>query len=210
MKKILITFFSIIISLGTFCQSAEAYNAGNEAFRSKDYKTAIENYEKYATLEGMTAPIAYVMGSCYYKMKDFDKAISNFNKALELKYNKPIKVHLNLISCYAKKKDAAGKLAQTENAYAAFPKYKKFAMMLTNHYYKLAAKEYQIGGKKISDAYDKYAVKNMKKEYKAELRKANENFENAKKDLEKALEYSPKDAKSANMLKDIEAKLKGK
>lgn len=209
MKNLLLSVLTFLTVVGAVAQSADMYNAGNTAYKAKNYQEAIDNYEQYITLEEITPQLAKTLGACYFKLKKYEKAKEYYNQALELKYNKPLKLHVALIACYSKQKDVDGKLAQLEQSHKEFPNYKKFSVMLTNHYFKAAQLAYQEGGKIISEAYDKYLAKNKKAEYKKAAKAADTHFLSAKADLEKALSYSPNDAKSTTMLKDIETKLKG-
>lgn len=89
MKKLLlicVLFFSVA---GVFAQQAtELKNAGNAALKAKDYKTALENYEKFMQAEDTFDDAALVFNSAYCasKIKDYEKAVNYFDKSIQNKY----------------------------------------------------------------------------------------------------------------------------
>jgi tetratricopeptide (TPR) repeat protein len=87
MKRMLIVF-ALCLSFGTlFAQSAvDLKNAGNVAMEAKDYKKALENYDKAIASWG-SEPKNFAMlnnaGACAYKLKDYQKAIKYFDQVIE-------------------------------------------------------------------------------------------------------------------------------
>ena len=77
----------LCLSFGAvFAQSAaDLKNAGNTAFEAKDFKTALDNYDKAIAAWGSEAP-SYIMiynaGACAYKLKQYPKAIKYFDMVI--------------------------------------------------------------------------------------------------------------------------------
>jgi pilus assembly protein Flp/PilA len=86
MKKILLSLI-LCLSIGSlFAQSAEELkNAGNTAFEAKDYKKALDDYEKAIAAWG-NQPQNHVMlfnaGAAAYKLKQYPKAVKYFDMVI--------------------------------------------------------------------------------------------------------------------------------
>lgn len=70
----------------------------NDLYKEKDYKSAIELYQKSAEAKIFEAPSFYNSAVCFIKMKDYKAAIPLIYKALALK--RESKYYFNLAYCY--------------------------------------------------------------------------------------------------------------
>jgi hypothetical protein len=100
MKKVLGLFIVVLFAVATFAQEGlsegmQAKNAGNEAFRNKDYVSAINNWEKYMksgeegvaddlnTKELYEKSFKYA-GDDFLSKKDFKTAFTYYEKYLQI------------------------------------------------------------------------------------------------------------------------------
>jgi tetratricopeptide (TPR) repeat protein len=77
----------------------DAFNAGVEAMKTKDYKTAVDQFTKAGELDATQQAVWAQLGDAYYglagtqtgddKTKSYDQALASFQKALDLKPNDP-------------------------------------------------------------------------------------------------------------------------
>jgi len=84
--KILI-FSTLILNLALASQVNDLMKKGNDAYRNRNYKNAIEDYEKlvHEGYEGVS--LFYNLGNAYYKDGKLGYAILNYEKALKLSPN---------------------------------------------------------------------------------------------------------------------------
>ncbi len=98
MKKLLGLTLMLLFAVTTFAQelsdAQKAKNAGNEAYRNKDYVTAIDNWEKYLTSDeegveedkitkGLVVKSYNYAAQALLKKKDYTKSLKYFNKYIE-------------------------------------------------------------------------------------------------------------------------------
>ena len=62
----------------------EAYDNGEESYRSGDYAHAIKQFNTYMTFNTDNANAYYYRGDCYRMLGQYDKAIEDFNETIEL------------------------------------------------------------------------------------------------------------------------------
>lgn len=89
MKKIILILAVCLSAVGVFAQSAAQFkNEGNAALKSKDYKTALINYEKFLGAEDTVEDPALIFNSgyCAIKLKNYAKAEKYFGMAAEKNY----------------------------------------------------------------------------------------------------------------------------
>ena len=72
---------------------------GNKFYNQKEYKKAIDLYNKSIGTGENEACAYYNAGVCFIKLKDFNSAIRMIKKALEIQ--KESKYYFNLAYCYA-------------------------------------------------------------------------------------------------------------
>lgn len=67
----------------------QCYYKAEEYFKNKDYKNAIQWYQRLTSNLYMTSNYVfegyYGLGNCYGELENFDQAISNYKKSLEIK-----------------------------------------------------------------------------------------------------------------------------
>jgi tetratricopeptide (TPR) repeat protein len=125
--------------VGLFAQSAaELKNAGNAALKAKDYKTALENFEKFMGAPDTFEDAAVVFNSAYsaIKVKEYEKAVKYFDQSITAKYK--------LSSAYRFKAIALKKMNKVDEMVATLKagieacptKNKKMLKTLGTHYLK--------------------------------------------------------------------------
>lgn len=79
------------------------FNEGNKYYNLKEFKKAIEFYNKAIENDESTTCSYYNAGVCYIKLKDFDSAIVMIKKALSTQQES--KYFFNLAYCYTMKEE---------------------------------------------------------------------------------------------------------
>lgn len=79
------------------------FQKANELYNTKDYKRAIELYQKAIETKENEAAAYYNSAVCFIKLKEYDRAIPLLKKAISLKMDS--KYFFNLGYCYAMLKD---------------------------------------------------------------------------------------------------------
>lgn len=77
------------------------FNEGNKFYNLKDYKKAIQYYEKCVEDHFNEACSYYNIGVCYIKLKEFDLSIPYLKQAISLQLES--RYVFNLAYCYAMK-----------------------------------------------------------------------------------------------------------
>ena len=89
MKKIIVIFVLSLSFTGLFAQDAVSFkNAGNAALKAKDYKTALENFEKFMQAPDTFDDQAVVYNTAYSAIKigKYDKAVEYFDVSIKNNY----------------------------------------------------------------------------------------------------------------------------
>lgn len=73
----------MVLSLPAMASGTTLVEQGNKAYNAKQYKKAIELYEK-AAKEGISSELYYNLGNAYYRANDRANAILNYERALKL------------------------------------------------------------------------------------------------------------------------------
>jgi len=68
------------------CQNKNSL-LGDEYFKEREYKNAIEAYDNYLKLKPKHVKTIYNRGRCYQELGEFDKALEDFNKVIEFDAN---------------------------------------------------------------------------------------------------------------------------
>ena len=79
------------------------FNRANELYNIKDYKKAIELYQKAIETKENEAGAYYNAAVCFIKLKQYDKAIPLLKNAITIRMDS--KYFFNLGYCYAMLKD---------------------------------------------------------------------------------------------------------
>lgn len=141
-KSIFITLFLSLIALSAFAQDSapELANAGNEAYKAKDYPTALAKWEAYidhvdAAAENINS-FTYKCAAVAKKTGDIDKCRSYYEKCIAMEYKADISTY-QLALTY-KKTDEAKYISLVESCIADYPKskyYKKYFVSSVTKYY---------------------------------------------------------------------------
>lgn len=137
MKKIILIFAVCLFAVGAFAQNAAQFkNEGNAALKSKDYKTALENYEKFLGAEDTVddAALVFNSGYCAIKLKDYAKAEKYFGMAVDKNYKASTAYRYKAIAQKNQKKYDAMVATLTEGIAACPTKKSKLISALSKHY----------------------------------------------------------------------------
>ncbi|MDQ2177810.1 lipopolysaccharide assembly protein LapB [Marinifilum sp. D714] len=158
MKKLILFIAVCFCATSLFAQSAEELkNAGNDALRSKDYKTALEKYEAFLGAEDTFEDTALVFNAAYCanKSKDYAKAEKYFAQSVANNY-KLSKSYQYLALVLKKQKKYDEMVATLNKGIEACPtKNKKLKASLAKHYFSAAQKANNF--EKSEDLYKKAA-----------------------------------------------------
>ncbi|WP_321297823.1 hypothetical protein [Marinifilum fragile] len=142
MKKLILFIAVCFCATSLFAQTAEEFkNAGNDALRSKDYKTALTNLESYvAAIDTVDKPVVYNLGVAAYKTKDYAKSEKYFNQSIENDYKK-FNSYQYLSNSLKKQKKNDEMIATLKKGIEACPtKNKKLKASLAKEYFGSAQK----------------------------------------------------------------------
>ncbi|MDM8158760.1 hypothetical protein QUH73_02905 [Labilibaculum sp. K2S] len=137
MKKIILILAICFSAVGVFAQSAAQFkNDGNTALKSKDYKTALVNYEKYLAAEDTEKDPALVfnLGYCAIKLKKYAKAEQYFGQSIENKYKTSIAYQYKAKAQKSQKKYEDMIVTLNEGIAACPTKNSKLVSELAKHY----------------------------------------------------------------------------
>ncbi len=137
MKKFILILAVCFSAVGVFAQSAAQFkNDGNDALKSKDYKTALQNYEKYLGAEDTVEDPALVfnLGYCAIKLENYAKAEKYFSESIEKNYKPSVAYQYKALA--QKNQNKLDEMVVTLNSgIAACPKKKsKLVSTLAKHY----------------------------------------------------------------------------
>lgn len=207
--------FALCLSFGTiFAQSAvELKNAGNAALEAKDYKKALENYDKALAAWG-NEPQNNVMinnaGACAYKLKEYQKAIKYFDLLIAGKAESEATYLYKANSYKMLKNDEECVKAYTEGL-AKYPESASLKDGLCK-YYRAEGKNHYIAGtniyKAVTDKVNAQKLKPTDPAYLAEAAKAKKEFTTAVSLIDKALGINPADAEAKTVKAACEQNLK--
>lgn len=203
--------FALCLSFGTiFAQSAvELKNAGNTALEAKDYKKALENYDKALAAWGnepQNNAMIYNASVCAYKLKEYPKAIKY--------YDLLIKANAQTEDTYYYKANSYKVLKNDEECLKAFneglAKYPEGAKLKDGlfKYYKAEGKTHYNTGANILTRLNAQKLKPTDAAYLAEAAKAKKEFTTAVSLIDKALGVNPADVDAKAVKAACEQNLK--
>lgn len=137
MKKFILILAVCLSAVGVFAQSAAQFkNDGNTALKSKDYKTALKNYENYLAAEDTVEDPALVFNSAYcaLKIKSYAKAEKYFGMAIEKNYKASTAYQYKAIAQKSQNKFDAMEATLNAGIAACPTKNSKLISALTKHY----------------------------------------------------------------------------
>lgn len=207
-KSIIITFLLSLFSLAIFAQESavELYNAGNAAYKAKDYTTALAKWEAYlahpdAAVEN-TESTTYYVAEASRKSKDIEKARSYYQKCIDLDYKADM-CTFKLGSTY-KSEDPAKYISYMETCVTEYPNskyFKKFFLPSVTNFHNKAASEIFNNANaeaQIATGYgDAYKYVDAMKKTVLPL------FDDAEAAFNKTLEFDATNATATNAIANI-------
>lgn len=137
MKKILLLVVTALMAGQLFAQeieNAEAKNAGNAAWKAKNYTEAYNQWDAYLKANNYNdAACCYNAATAANKIKKYDEAIAYYDKAIAAKY-KVASAYTAKAKVYKDKGDNAKYIAEVETAMKAVPNNAGLEKMYATHY----------------------------------------------------------------------------
>ncbi|WP_159521786.1 tetratricopeptide repeat protein [Sunxiuqinia indica] len=196
-------FLVIVFCLGMiagFAQDAvdavQLKNEGNDALRGKDYKKALELFEKSLANWGEEETdnaMVYNAGYCAYKTKEYEKAAKFFGQSIDSKY-KTSTAYLYKANSLLKSGDEEGFVETLETGIAANPNSSKMKSMLSKYYLKEGNAFYKEGAAILKQAATDVSAgkyKTTDDQYAEATAKAKAEFKKSLPLFDKALELTP-------------------
>lgn len=196
MKRIVLLAVVILVGLATFAQTGKEYEKqAQDAYKAKnypkaflDYTRAVETYEA----EGVTdTALYYNVTITGYKARKYEELIPYAEKAIELGHDKAHLAYYIKAIAYDKLGKDEKYLETLKSGHRAFPSYGRISKKLAVAYLKQGMEPYKAGAQIVQNAEP--LRESEPEKYKAEIEKANEKFEEARKIFEKAYEANPKE-----------------
>ncbi|WP_339740590.1 tetratricopeptide repeat protein [uncultured Sunxiuqinia sp.] len=203
MKRLfLLTIFCLgVVAVGFAQDTVDAVqlkNDGNDALRAKDYKKALELFEKSLanwSEEEQDNAMIYNAGYCAYKVKNFEKAVKYFGQSIENNY-KTSTAYLYKANAQRQTGDDDGFVETLEAGMASNPNDMKMKDMLSTFYLKEGNAFYKKGAAILKEAASDVAAGKFTTnddQYKAATTEAREEFKKALPYFDKALKLTPND-----------------
>lgn len=203
MKRLfLLTIFCLGVVAAGFAQDAvdavQLKNDGNDALRAKDYKKALELFEKSLANWGeeeQDNAMIYNAGYCAYKVKNFEKAVKFFGQSIENNY-KTSTAYLYKANAQRQTGDDEGFVETLEAGMASNPNDTKMKDMLSTYYLKEGNAFYKKGAAILTQAASEVAAGKYTTnddQYKTATSEAREEFKKSLPYFDKALKLTPND-----------------
>lgn len=210
MKKVLFTLTMIAIGFAGYAEEAAVLkNAGNDAFKSKDYKTALAKYSAYLTSgeEGTANDKATVYNAavCARKLDNYDTAIKYYNQCIDLGYKGDYATYY-IAQIYKEQGDEDKYLTTLEEGlekYSGSKVKKHYLKGITAHYNALAAEPFNKANAIATEA----AVSGDAAVYLSKMKTALALFEEAKKGFNKTLSFDPSNTVATSALSSIKGQI---
>ncbi|MFV0345260.1 MAG: tetratricopeptide repeat protein [Bacteroidales bacterium] len=202
MKRIGLILFMLLAVIAVNAQDgtspSELKNAGNEAYRNKDYAKALENYEKaIAAWDKETdKTMIYATAVCAYKTQSYDKALKYFDMSIAENFKAS---NCTLYKSVVLEKQSKGDEALTvlKEGVIAYPEDTKLKSRLTKKYNTDANKIFEEGQQIVNTAIadataGKFTTEDAK--YTSAMSKGKAKCKEAKEALKKTYEVDPDNA----------------
>jgi len=188
--------------------AAELKNEGNDALRNKDYKAALELYEKdldnWSAEEPVDEAMVYNMATCARRIENYDKAIKYYGMSEQQGFRGDISSYY--IAYSLKKQDNEDEmekvLVSAIEEYSSSKYLGHMKKMLVTYYLKKGSEPFNEASQILASAQN--ADPSQYDEINA---RANEAFAKAKPWFEKALEYDPDNESAKATLEEINKRL---
>lgn len=196
MKKILLFVLVSCFTLSVFAQSAaELKNAGNAAYRAKNYAEALAKYEEYLKVfEGKDVKTVYNVARISYKLKEYEKSVKFFDQSIKNRY-KVASSYSFKAAAYKKLKKYPEMVVTLEEGLKAAKANPKLEKTYSIHFLKQGQKFQKAGNvAKAAENYNKI-LKVTSKKYKSDalFSLGTLYFNNGAKIIQKATPLANKD-----------------
>lgn len=143
MRKITLLFVGVMLSLGLFAQEGAAENtgaaeknAGNAAYKAKNYQEAFDNWVAYLNIvDNKDNACVYNTAVVATRLKNYDAAVKYYDLAIEGRY-KLASSYLGKATALRAQKKTAEMLATLEAGMKASPGNMKLETMYATHFLK--------------------------------------------------------------------------
>ncbi len=211
MKYLATLSLVLLMSLGAIAQeesAAELKNQGNEALRAKNYKGALELFEKAIASWGdeeMEAAVVYNTATCARKIKDYEKAQKYYNESKELGYKADVSTYYvaSSLKSLGKDKEMETVLLAGVEEFSTSKYVGHMKKMLAGYYVKESNKLYQEGQGILNTRAD-----GNRDQWDSIKAKAKTVLDKASGLAKKATEYDPTNKNAQAILTGIEGLLK--
>ncbi len=157
MKKIVLLFFSVLLTVTVFAQDpgATEKNAGNAAWKAKNYADAFKNFEAYLKVVNFKDnAYLYNTATAAMKIKKYAEAVKYYDMAIQAKYKVGSSYQGKAIAL-RDQGDVAGMLATLQEGMKSSPNNMKLETMYATHYMKEGQKFQKAGNEtKAAEAYN--------------------------------------------------------
>lgn len=156
MKKTVLLLFSVLLMVNVFAQDpgAAEKNAGNAAYKAKNYAEAFKNWEAYLKINEFK-DAACVFNTAYIalKLNKYPEAVKYYDMAIQAKYKVGSAYHGKALA-WSKQNNVAEMLATLQAGMQAVPNNSKLETMYASHYMKEGQKFQKAGNEaKALEAY---------------------------------------------------------
>ncbi|SFD94615.1 tetratricopeptide repeat protein [Thermophagus xiamenensis] len=212
MKHLLSLSIVLFVCVGSIIAqektAAEFKNEGNDALRNKDYKSALELYEKALANWGDEEPVddamIYNMATCARRIENYDKAIKYYTMCEEKGFRGDIASYYIAYSYKKqdKEEDMEKVLVKAIDKYKTSKYLGHMKKMLVTYYLKKGAEPFNEASQILASAQNADPS-----QYDEIKKRANESFAKAKPWFEKVLKYDPNNSSAKESLKEVESRL---
>lgn len=157
MKKIVLVLFSALLAVNVFAQDpgATEKNAGNAAWKAKNYPDAFKNFEAYLkAVDFKDNAYLYNTAVAATKSKKYAEAVKYYDMAIKAKYKIASSYQGKAVALREQGKDAE-MLATVQEGMKAVPNNMKLETMYASYYMKEGQKFQKAGNEaKAAEAYN--------------------------------------------------------
>ena len=171
MKRIALLILSVLLTLTVFAQTtpgAKEKNAGNDAWKAKNYAEAFKNFEAYLkAVDFKDNAYIYNTATAAAKAKNYAAAEKYYDMAIKNKYKTASAYHGKAIALKEQKKTSE-MLTTLEEGMKAFPGNVKLEQMYATYFLK-EGQNFQKAGNEAKAAENYLKIVNLKtKSYKTQ------------------------------------------